>query len=279
MNPRGCQKGASFSRVMYGAERLKYPLKRVGERGGGKWQRITWDEALTEIADAMVDAIEESGPETIIHEFGSGEGGMVHGSAPSWRLMRLIGGTTLDNNGLTSDYNVGLYQTFGKFSFVSSVDDWFHSDLILVWHMNPMYTRIPSVHFIWEARYHGTEVVTIAPDYSASCVHSDLFVPIEAGTDAALALAMCRVIIDEDKVNEPFVKEQTDLPLLVRRDDGHFLRASDREEGGRDDQLYFLDSTSGEIVPASRGTLDLGNADPSLHGEEKATGPSSRAGR
>ncbi|GAG14617.1 unnamed protein product, partial [marine sediment metagenome] len=233
--------------------------------------RITWDEALTEIAEAMLNAIEDkkSGPETIIHEFGSGEGGMVHGSAPSWRLMRLIGGTTLDNNGLTSDYNVGLYQTFGKFSFVSSVDDWFHSDLLLVWHMNPMYTRIPSVHFIWEARYHGTEVITIAPDYSASCVHSDLFVPIEAGTDAALALAMCRVIIDENKVDEPFVKEQTDLPLLVRRDTGRFLRAEDLEEGGRDDQLYFLDSTSGEIVPASRGTLDLGNADPALQGETK----------
>ncbi|MEK7248733.1 MAG: molybdopterin-dependent oxidoreductase, partial [Chloroflexota bacterium] len=72
MNPRGCQKGACFSRVMYGAERLKYPLKRAGERGEGKWQRLSWDQALTEVADAMLDAVEESGPETIIYEFGSG---------------------------------------------------------------------------------------------------------------------------------------------------------------------------------------------------------------
>jgi DMSO reductase family type II enzyme molybdopterin subunit len=265
MNPRGCQKGSSFSRVMYGAERLKYPLKRVGERGEGKWQRITWDEALTEIADAMLNAIEESGPETIIYEFGSGEGGSVNGQAPAWRLMRLIGGTTLDSNGLTSDFNVGIYQTFGKFQFVSSVDDWFHADLALVWHMNPMYTRIPCTHFIWEARYHGTEVVCIAPDYSASAVHSDLYVPIQAGTDAALALAMCRIIIDENKVDEPFVKEQTDLPLLVRRDNGRFLRASDLEEGGREDQLHFLDA-SGEIVAAPRGTLDLGGREPVLRG-------------
>ncbi len=272
MNPRGCQKGSSFSRVMRGDERLKYPLKRAGERGEGKWQRITWDQALGEIADAMLDAIqdENSGPETIIHEFGGGEGGLVHGSTPSWRLMRLIGGTTLDSNALNSDFNVGIYQTFGKFQFVSSVDDWFHADLILVWHMNPVYTRIPSAHFINEARYHGTEVVSIAPDYNASSIHADLWLPIEAGTDAALALAICRVIIDDGKVNEPFVKEQTDLPFLVRRDDGRFLRASDLEEGGREDQLYFLDA-SGEIVPAPRGTLDLGDAEPSLRGEAVAT--------
>ena len=271
MNPRGCQKGSAFSRVMYGAERLKYPLKRAGERGEGKWQRITWDEAFTEIADAMLDAIQESGPETIIHEFGSGEGGMINGAQPSWRLMRLIGGTTLDSNGLTSDFNVGLYQTFGKFQFVSSIDDWFHADLILLWHVNPVYTRIPSAHFIWEARYHGTEIVSIAPDYNASSIHSDMWLPVEAGTDAALALAMCKVIIDDGKVNEPFVKEQTDLPLLVRRDNSRFLRASDLEDGGREDQFYFLDAASGEIVPAPRGKLDLDDVDPSLQGEAEAT--------
>ena len=271
MNPRGCQKGACFSRVMYGEERLKYPLQRTGERGGGSWKRITWDQAFTSIADAVLDAIQESGPETIIHEFGSGNGGMINGANPSWRLMRLIGGTTLDSNGLTSDYNVGLYQTFGKFNFVSSIDDWFHADLLLLWHMNPVYTRIPSTHFIWEARYHGTEVVSIAPDYNASSVHSDLWVPVQMGTDAALALAMCKVIIDEGKVKEEFVKEQTDLSFLVRRDTGHYLRESDLEEGGRDDQFYWMDSKAGSVVKAPRGTLKMGDADPKLEGNTLMT--------
>ena len=266
MNPRGCQKGACFSRVMYGAERLKYPLKRVGERGEGKWQRITWDQALDDVADAMLDAVEESGPETIIYEFGSGEGGTVNGVSPAWRLMRLIGGTTLDSNGLTSDYNVGLYQTFGKFNFVSSIDDWFHSDLLLVWHMNPLYTRIPSAHFIWEARYHGTEVVSIAPDYNASSIHADLYVPVEPGTDAALALAMCKIIVDEGWVNEDFVREQTDLSLLVRSDNSRFLRQTDVEGEGRDDQLYWLDEDSGDVVKAPRGTLELDGRRPALRG-------------
>jgi DMSO reductase family type II enzyme molybdopterin subunit len=270
MNPRGCQKGSCFSRVMYGEERLKYPLRRTGDRGQGKWERISWDEALTQVADSILDAIDDSGPETVMLEYGNGEGGVVNGSTPAWRLTRLIGGTTLDGNGLTSDYNVGLYQTFGKFQFASSIDDWFHADLILVWHMNPVYTRIPSAHFIWEARYHGTEVISIAPDYNASSFHADMWVPVKPGTDGALALAMCKVIIDEGKINADFVKEQTDLPLLVRTDNGRFLRQSDLEESGREDQLYWLDDRTGDIVKAPRGTLDRGDFDPALSGSATA---------
>ncbi len=271
MNPRGCQKGSCFSEVMYGAERLKYPLKRTGERGEGKWQRITWDEAFAEIADATLEAIDEDGPETIIYEFGSGNGGSVNGSAPAWRLMRLIGGTTLDSNGLTSDYNVGLYQTFGKFNFCSSIDDWYHSDLLLVWHMNPLYTRIPSAHYIAEARYHGTDIVSIAPDYNASSIHADLFVPVNPGTDAALALAMCKIIVEEGLVNEEFVREQTDLSLLVRADTQRFLREEDLEEDGREDQLYWLDEKTGDVVKAPRGSLDLEGRAPALNGSTEVT--------
>ncbi len=66
-NPMGCQKGASWSQSLYGPDRLLYPLKRVGERGEGKWNRVSWDDALTDIADSLVDAIQEYGPHTITH--------------------------------------------------------------------------------------------------------------------------------------------------------------------------------------------------------------------
>ncbi len=268
MNPRGCQKGSCFSDVMYGAERLRYPLRRVGERGSGKWERISWDEALTEVADGILDGIDEVGPESIIYETGPGNGGIVNGPLPGWRLSRLIGATVLDTNGLVGDFNVGLFETFGKFHFVSSVDDWFHSDLILTWHMNPVYTRIPSAHFIYEARYHGTRVVNIAPDYNASSVHADMWVPVEPGTDAALALALCRIIIDEGWMNRDFVVEQTDLPLLVRLDTNQFLRETDLridDDGARDDQFYVWDEATGGLSPAPRDTLRL-ESTPALEG-------------
>ncbi|MCL6646008.1 MAG: molybdopterin-dependent oxidoreductase [Dehalococcoidia bacterium] len=227
---------------------------------------MSWDEALTQVADGILDAIEEQGPESIIFEFGSGEGGTVHGAIPGWRLMRLIGATVLDNNALTSDFNVGIYETFGKFHFVSSIDDWYHADLLLLWHMNPLYTRIPSAHYITEARYNGARVVSIAPDYNASTIHADLYVPVEPGSDAALALAVCKIVIDQGAVNEAFVKEQTDLPLLVRSDTGRFLRQPDVEGEGREDQLYVWDREAGRLAKAPRKTLKLGKIDPALEG-------------
>ena len=80
MNPLGCQKGAAWSRLLYAPERVLHPLKRAGERGGGKWQQVTWDQALTEIADHMLDALETGGPETIINEGTPGEGGLLTGA-------------------------------------------------------------------------------------------------------------------------------------------------------------------------------------------------------
>jgi anaerobic selenocysteine-containing dehydrogenase len=67
MNPMGCQKSVAWASMHYSQERLLHPMKRDGERGSGKWKRITWDEALTEVADGVLDAIEEQGPESIIH--------------------------------------------------------------------------------------------------------------------------------------------------------------------------------------------------------------------
>lgn len=75
MNPAGCQKGACWSQLLYGKERVLHPLKRVGERGSGKWQQVSWDEALSEIADAMLDALQEQGPNSIMRIGTPAEGG------------------------------------------------------------------------------------------------------------------------------------------------------------------------------------------------------------
>jgi anaerobic selenocysteine-containing dehydrogenase len=93
-----------------------------------------------------------------------------------------------------------------------------------VWGANPAFTHIPNFHFIAEARYNGTRVISITPDYNASSIHADLWVPIRVGTDTALALSIAQVILDEKLYNAPFVREQTDLPLLVREDTGNSSR-------------------------------------------------------
>ncbi|MBC8292314.1 MAG: molybdopterin-dependent oxidoreductase [Proteobacteria bacterium] len=271
MNPRGCQKGASFSDLMYADERLRYPLVRVGKRGGGRWKRASWNEALGKVADAMITAQQESGPESCVMEQGPGNIGIFQANSVG-RFATAWGMTTLDVDGLINDFNIGQYITFGKFHQASSVDDWFNAEVVLIWHKNPIYTRIPSYHFISEARYRGATVVTIAPDASPSTMHADMYVPVDFGSDAALALGMAQVMMSEGLVNERFVKEQTDLALLVRDDNGRFLRASELEGGdSRDDQFYFLDPDSGQPAAAALDTLELGELDPALDARATVT--------
>ena len=269
MNPMGCQKGAGWSQMLESEERLLYPLKRVGARGSGSWERVTWDQAATEVADAILDAVQTVGPESVIAP--SGGSFSTWGAAGRGRFLGLIGGIATDVNGEVNDFAPGHYLTYGTFDPVSSVDDWFHSELFLVWYGNPIYTRIPYVHYMQEARYNGAEVYLIAPDVSPSTVHADYYVPVKPESDAALALALSQVVIAEGLVHEQFVREQTDLPLLVNPATKRFLRQSDLEEGGSEEQFYAWDAVTNRLVPAPRGTLFWGDAAPALEGEFTVT--------
>jgi len=270
LNPMGCQKGASWHLLLNGQERVLHPLKRAGERGEGKWEQVSWDRALSEIADHLLDAIEEIGPDSIIHEGTPSEGGLL-GMMPLSRVTQLLGATRTDVNAVINDNSPGTYLTYGKFDPVISVDDMYHAELVIYAHVNPAYTMIPTAHIACEARYRGTEIVLVAPDVSPSHVHADYFVPVRPGTDAALALGMAQVIIEEKLYNADFVREQTDLPLLVRIDTQRFLRESDVVDGGRDDQFFVWDEATGAHAPAPRATLALDGLDASLTGERAVT--------
>jgi DMSO reductase family type II enzyme molybdopterin subunit len=268
-NPRGCQKGACFSERMYDAARVRYPLKRAGERGSGKWQRISWEQALAEIADSMIDTIVQEGSDRVIWDLGPGVslGTQLAGQA---RLRILLDSTALDMNTEIGDGHRGTAETFGKIVFERSADDYFFSDLILAWGANPVYTQIPNAHFLTEARYQGAELVCIAPDYSATARHADRWIPVKPGGDAALALGMAHVILAEGLVDRDFVAEQTDLPLLVREDSRTFLRAAALDPGGSEEALYLHDAERG-VVPAPTRSLALAGLRPSLEGRFEVT--------
>jgi DMSO reductase family type II enzyme molybdopterin subunit len=268
-NPRGCQKGACFSERMYDPSRVKYPLKRVGERGSGKWQRVSWDQALSEIADSMLDTITEEGPDRVIWDLGPGISTGVQ-TAGQARLKVLLDSTNLDMNTEIGDGHRGVAETFGKIVFERSADDYFFSDLILCWGANPICTQIPNAHFLLEARYKGAELVCIAPDYSASAIHADMWIPVKPGGDAALGLGVAHILVNEGHVDRDFVAEQTDLPLLVREDTRRFLRQSDLRKGGDEDKLFLHDPTRG-VVAAPHRSLALGKLNPSLEGRFEVT--------
>jgi len=265
-NPRGCQKGACYSERMYDASRLTYPLKRVGPRGGGRWKRISWEQALREVADASTDALLEDGPGSIVWDMGSAVTNGCHGLGLT-RTVSVLDTPMLETNSEIGDHYPGATTTTGKICFTGSFDDLFYSELILLWGGNPTYTQIPNAHFINEARYNGARVVAIVPDFNPSSIHADEWIPVGIGTDAAFGLALAQVMVEEGIYDRDFVAEQTDLPFLVRKDTGLFLRERDLRSGGRDDIFYVFDKASGRTVQAPRASLALGDLDPALEGE------------
>ena len=264
MNPMGCQKGANWSQQHYNEERVLHPLKRAGARGEGKWQRISWEQALREIADAILDAVDDQGPASLYHIGTPGEGGLQQ---ILWNSFSAgLGFQVTDLQAEINDFSPGIYTTFGKFDPAPGADDFFKCELVLIWHSNPIYTNITWYHFVAEARYDGGEIVTIAPDANPSTVHADWHVPIAIGTDAAFANAMSQVVLEEGLADLDFVRRQTDLPLLVRLDTRRFLRASDLKAEGLADQFYWLDARVGRVVEAPRDTLEPGDLEPALDG-------------
>jgi DMSO reductase family type II enzyme molybdopterin subunit len=247
-NPRGCQKGGCYTEVMYGPTRLTAPMKRAGARGEGKWQRISWDQAIHEIAEKLVDIAEKDGPETIIQDLGPH---FDYGATTVARnrFFGLMGAAMPDDWAEIGDLNLGATLTFGMPHIGGSSDEWFLSDFLVVWMMNPSVTQIPDAHFLYEARYNGAQLTVVDPIYSATAIHADHWLPLKPGTDAGLALATARHIWASGRIDLNYVREQTDFPILVRLDTGRFLRQSDLQDGGKDDIVYIWD-------PARRGPVE-----------------------
>ncbi|MBW2373160.1 MAG: molybdopterin-dependent oxidoreductase, partial [Deltaproteobacteria bacterium] len=274
-NPRGCQKGACYTHLMYEASRVTHPLRRVGERGSGRWKRISWNEALTETADAIIDASVKSGTGAVVYDNGTTNIDFGPDTVGEMRLFRSLNATVIDSWAGVGDMPYGAVQTWGMYNCEGTSDDWFKSDFIVVWVGNPAYTRIPEVHFMHEARYRGAKLAVIAPDYNASAVHADYWLNPKVGTDAALALAMAQVILRENLHEVEYVREQTDLPVLIREDTGRYLRESDLKRNGNDEVLYFWDEAKDRLakVPGAQGeggrSLALGALRPALSGSRK----------
>jgi DMSO reductase family type II enzyme molybdopterin subunit len=266
-NPKGCQKGVVYPHRIYDPSRLKYPLKRAGARGEGRWQRISWDQALTEISDTMLDVLTTDGPEAIAYGAGS-QGPMSAVDGMSYvSLTNALDVPFNTGNAEVGDERPGTALSFGKIVFGASPDNFHYADVILFWGGNPAYTTVSYYQYYSAARYNGTKIICISPDYSPSAIHADRWVPVNIGTDAALALSMAEVIVREKLYDTAFVREQTDLPFLVRADTRKLLREKDLKRGGKEEVFYLWDEAAGGLVEAPRKSLALGDIVPALEGE------------
>lgn len=235
---RLCLRGLASLRWVYHPDRLKYPLKRVGERGEGKWERVSWDEALDGIAAKLLDIKAKYGAQAVkVMAGGSSSVGTVQGRLMGARFANTWGaGGVFEGKGYTSDGGIpaALLLLLGDSYQSHDPRDYVNSKMIIWWGGNPAETCVPEMRYYLDAREKGAKLVCVSPVFHASAAKADVWVPVRTATDAALALGMLNVIIEKGLCDTEYLSRYTVAPFLVRSDNKRFLRGSDIERGASD---------------------------------------------
>lgn len=210
---RACLRGRAYRQRCYAPDRLKFPLRRMGERGEGKFVRISWDEALDTVASEIKRVKQESGPEAILFLASIGDVVWLNNAGLVERLLTMTGGYSGTWGSASGEGAVfAAMASYGTFSAGNSRDDLLNSRLVILWGWNPIVTcafgRTP--HFLMEAKNLGCRFVVIDPRYTDSAAAlADEWVPIRPGTDVAMLIAMAYVVITEGLIDSAFIDKHT----------------------------------------------------------------------
>ncbi|HMT95964.1 MAG TPA: nitrate reductase subunit alpha [Ferruginibacter sp.] len=256
--PRGCQRGISYSWYLYSPLRIKYPLirgtlldaykeekqkaggnplvawenlqqnkekrkKYQNSRGKGGFRRTSWQEVLEIMAAANIYTAKKYGPDRVIG-FSPIPAMSMLSYASGARFLQLFGGVNLSFYDWYCDLPPAFPELWGEQTDVCESADWYNAKMIADMGTNLNMTRTPDCHFFAESRHNGTKAVVFSPDFSQLCKYADQWIPLHAGSDGAFWMAVTHVILKEyhyDKQTTYFidyVKRYTDSPMLVHLD-------------------------------------------------------------
>jgi len=206
---RACLRGRALRKQVYAPDRLRFPQKRVGARGEGKFERISWDEALDTVARELVRIKETYGPKAILVHTYSGHAGLFHASLSLRSLLAKLGECTSGWGGASAEASVfAARATYGTLTTGHTRDDLANSRLIILWGVDPA-TSIYSTNtsfYLTQAKEAGARIVVVDPRYTATAaVFADQWIPIRPSTDAAMMVAMAYVMITEKLHDEEFL--------------------------------------------------------------------------
>ena len=274
-NPRHrriCLRGLSSLDITYHPDRLQYPMKRVGKRGEGQFERITWDEALDFIADRFKKIAAEHGWPAIAWVLGGPGAGTTKFGA-YLRLASLTRSTRVSAWGYgDAGLPCGSRVIFGtQFPYGLLFGQlWSGSpeaDLVVVWGANPGESQpLNLMRPIMDAKARGARLVVIDPRYTITASKADQYVGIKPGTDTALALGLIHVIFDKGLQDDAFILRHTVGPYLVRDDNGRYLRGRDI---GLPEENEYIIWDEGTDSPKPRNAADI---QPALNGAFTASG-------
>ena len=258
--PRGCQRGISYSWYLYSPIRIKYPYARgalldlyrrakremLGDpvaawaaiqenpewrsryqqaRGKGGFRRVSWDEALEIAAASCVHTVAEHGPDRVAGFSPIPAMSQISYAAGS-RFMSLLGGVIMSFYDWYCDLPPASPEIWGEQTDVHESADWYHARFVAVMGSNLNMTRTPDTHFIAEVRHAGAKLAVFSPDFSQVAKYADWWIPANAGQDTAFWLAVNHVLLTEFYHQrqvpyfEHYARHYTDLPFLVEIADG-----------------------------------------------------------
>ncbi|MBZ5675547.1 MAG: molybdopterin-dependent oxidoreductase [Acidobacteriia bacterium] len=203
-----CGKVAQYLEREYSPDRLLYPQKRVGAKGEGRFERISWDEALDTIAQRLAATAQEHGPEAILPYSYGGTLGMLNGAGMDRRFFHRLGASRLDRTICATAGGAGLTATNG-FRYATEPEQFRLSKLIIAWGANIHGANIHLWPFIVEARRNGAKLVVIDPIRTRTAALADQHFAINPGSDLALALGLMHVIIGEKLYDADYVDRYT----------------------------------------------------------------------
>jgi anaerobic selenocysteine-containing dehydrogenase len=191
-----CAKVRPYLNHVYHPDRLLHPLRRVGPKGSGKWQRISWDEALQEIASRWQEIIARFGAQSILPYSYSGTLGLVQMAVSSGRFWNRLGASQLQRSICGAAAEKAVEATVGK-RWSQPYGDVAHSKLVILWGHNPASTAPHFMPYLREAQHLGCQLVVIDPRRTLSASGADIHLAPLPGTDGALAMALGHVIVAE----------------------------------------------------------------------------------
>ena len=203
-----CVKGQTYAMHLYNADRIMYPMKRVGKKCEGKWERISWDQALKEIAAKLTEIKAKYGGEALTEFVYSGNEGHISKTIAPGNFFEKYGATRLVRNPCDWPRYAGTPSVIGT-DFSKDALEVDESDMYISWGSNEAYTAVHWIRFAHRVKKRGGKIIVINTIRIPLANQADMFIQLKPSSDPAFCLAVCKVLIEEDLYNHEFVEKYT----------------------------------------------------------------------
>lgn len=243
-----CSRAFAIPQELYNPLRIRYPQRRVGEKGSGQWKRISWEEAYQEAAERFTKIGEEHGWHTIAHQYGTGRD-MLQFQAIN-RLWLELGSTA--TFGVGNLCWVGSYFTSQRlYGDETQYTGWDgnNTDCIMIWCRQERSRGYYDWLTVKRAQQRGAKVICVDPRYTCTASKADIWLPIRPGSDMALVLAFINEIMHSEKCATDFARHYTNAPFFIDEDGSGFqLRDSMVKEGGSEELYPAWDEAHDQLI-------------------------------